>query len=111
SIAMLLEAGLPRGVTVDAIGDLAGFGAIMDAIRSLYEDARGYGTLVVEARIEKSFRVVSVQHCVRLSCSMIWLQRDTWRCGNPSSAITSIANTGCGRSPLRVWRVPYQMQP
>src|SRR5262249_45454430 len=48
SIAMLLEAGLPRGVAVDAIGDLAGFGAIMDAIRSLYEDARGYKTLVVD---------------------------------------------------------------
>jgi hypothetical protein len=45
---MLLEAGLPRGVTVDAIGDLAGFGAIMDAIRSLYEDARGYRTVVVD---------------------------------------------------------------
>ena len=48
SVAMLLEAGLPRGVTVDAIGELAGFGAIMDAIRGLYEDPRGYKTLVID---------------------------------------------------------------
>jgi hypothetical protein len=47
-VALLLERGLPRGVTVDAIGDLEGYGAIIDALRSLYTDPRGYQTLVID---------------------------------------------------------------
>jgi hypothetical protein len=47
-VAMLLERGLPRGVKLDAIGDLDGFGSILDALRSLYTDPRGYRTLVID---------------------------------------------------------------
>jgi hypothetical protein len=47
-VAMLLERGLPRGVKIDAIGDLEGYGAIIEALRSLYADPRGYQTLVVD---------------------------------------------------------------
>jgi hypothetical protein len=48
SIWMLLERGLPAGITVDAIGDLGTFGQVMDALRSLYADPSGYQTLVID---------------------------------------------------------------
>jgi hypothetical protein len=47
-VAMLFERGLPRGVTVDAIDDLATFDQTMDALRSLYADPSGYRTLVID---------------------------------------------------------------
>src|SRR5262249_14634147 len=47
-VAMLLERGLPAGITVDAIGDLGTFGQVMDALRSLYADPSGYQTLVID---------------------------------------------------------------
>jgi hypothetical protein len=48
SVAFLLERGLPRGVTVDTIEDVTGFGAVMDGIRALYADPLGYQTLIVD---------------------------------------------------------------
>jgi hypothetical protein len=45
---MLLERGLPRGVTMDAIDDLATFGNVIDALRELCRDPNGYETLVVD---------------------------------------------------------------
>jgi hypothetical protein len=47
-VAMLLERGLPSGVTLDAIDGLAAYGAVIDAIKSLYQDARGYQTLIID---------------------------------------------------------------
>lgn len=47
-LAMLLERGLPRGVRVDAIDGLGGYGAIIDALRALYADPHGYQTLVID---------------------------------------------------------------
>ena len=41
-VAMLLERGLPSGVTLDAIDGLGAYGAVIDAIKSLYQDAQGY---------------------------------------------------------------------
>jgi hypothetical protein len=47
-VAMLLERGLPAGVRVDAIDGLGTFGAVIDAIKSLYQDRQGYETLIVD---------------------------------------------------------------
>jgi AAA domain len=47
-VAMLLERGLPSGVTLDAIDGLAAYGAVIDAIKSLYQDAQGYQTLIID---------------------------------------------------------------
>jgi hypothetical protein len=45
---MLLERGLPRGVTMDAIADLGAFAAIVEAIRELYQNPQGKKVLVVD---------------------------------------------------------------
>ena len=47
-VAMLLERGLPRGVSVDAIADLATFGNVIEALRELCRDPNGYQTLVLD---------------------------------------------------------------
>ena len=47
-VAMLLERGLPRGVTVDAIDGLGGYSAVIDALRALCADPHGYQTLIID---------------------------------------------------------------
>jgi hypothetical protein len=47
-VALLLERGLPRGTTVDAIDGIASFEDVMAVIRELYADPRGYQTLIVD---------------------------------------------------------------
>jgi hypothetical protein len=47
-VAMLLERGLPRGVSVDAIDGLASYNDIVDALRELYRDPQGHETLVID---------------------------------------------------------------
>jgi hypothetical protein len=47
-LAMLLERGLPSGVKLDAIEGLGAYGAIIETIRELYQDPRGYETLVID---------------------------------------------------------------
>src|SRR5690242_13302322 len=41
-VAMLLERGLPRGVSVDAIDGLGSYDNVVEALRELYRDPRGY---------------------------------------------------------------------
>ena len=45
---LALEHGLPAGVKVDAIDDMGTFRAVMDAMRELHQDARGYETLIID---------------------------------------------------------------
>ena len=40
-VAMLLERGLPRGVSVDAIDGLASYNDVLEALRALYQDPQG----------------------------------------------------------------------
>lgn len=47
-VAMLFERGLPSGVKLDAIDGLAAYGAVIDAIKSLYQDAQGYRSLIID---------------------------------------------------------------
>jgi AAA domain len=47
-IALLLERGIPAGVTVDAIDGLSSFGAVIDAIRELYTSPQTYESLIVD---------------------------------------------------------------
>jgi hypothetical protein len=47
-IAMLLEPGLPRGVQVDAIDDLASYEAVIEGLRELVRDPMGYRTLIID---------------------------------------------------------------
>jgi AAA domain len=47
-VSMLLERGLPSGVRLDAIDGLAAYGAVIDAIKSLYQDAQGYQSLIID---------------------------------------------------------------
>jgi hypothetical protein len=47
-VALLLERGLPRGVTVDAIEEVNSYNEVITTLRQLIEDARGYETLVID---------------------------------------------------------------
>jgi AAA domain len=47
-LALLLERGLPRGVTIDAVGGLVDFEAVMAALREIYAEPGGYQTLVID---------------------------------------------------------------
>jgi hypothetical protein len=48
AVWMLIERGLPTGVTVDAISDLTTFSQVMEALRALYVDPGEYRTLVID---------------------------------------------------------------
>jgi hypothetical protein len=47
-VAMLLERGLPRGVSVDAIDGLSTYANVLEAMRDLCRDPNGYQTLVID---------------------------------------------------------------
>ena len=47
-VAMLLERGLPRGVSVDAIDGLGSYDNVVEALRELYRDSQGYQTLIID---------------------------------------------------------------
>jgi hypothetical protein len=47
-LGMLLERGLPSGVNLDAVDGLDAYGAVIDTIRELYQDRRGYQTLIID---------------------------------------------------------------
>jgi len=47
-VAMLLERGLPRGVTIDAIDGLGTYANVIETLRELCRDPNGYQTLVVD---------------------------------------------------------------
>ena len=47
-LAILLELGLPRGVSVDAVEDVHSFDAVMAALRDIYTAPREYGTLIID---------------------------------------------------------------
>jgi hypothetical protein len=48
AIALLLERGLPRGVSVDAIEDVRSFEAVMTALREIYAAPGEYRTLLID---------------------------------------------------------------
>jgi AAA domain len=45
---MLLERGIPRGVTVDTISGLDTFGSVLDALRDIYANGTPHNTLVID---------------------------------------------------------------
>ena len=47
-LALLLERGLPRGASVDAVEDINSYDDVIATLRKLIEDARGYKTLVID---------------------------------------------------------------
>jgi len=47
-LALLLERGLPKGVTIDAVEDVTSFDNILAVLRDLYADARGYQSLIID---------------------------------------------------------------
>jgi AAA domain len=47
-VAMLLERGLPKGVTVDAFDDINSFQDVIAALRDLYTDPNGYQSLIID---------------------------------------------------------------
>jgi hypothetical protein len=47
-LALLLERGLPRGASVDAVEDINTYDDVIAALRALIDDARGYKTLVID---------------------------------------------------------------
>lgn len=47
-VAMLLERGVPAGVSIDAIDGLAAYGGVLDAIRELYANPQGYQSLIID---------------------------------------------------------------
>jgi hypothetical protein len=47
-VAVLLERGLPRGIVVDAVEGVSSHDGVLETLRELYSDPRGYRTLVVD---------------------------------------------------------------
>jgi hypothetical protein len=47
-LAMLLELGLPRGVSVDAVVDIHSFDAVMAALRDIYTAPGDYRSLIID---------------------------------------------------------------
>src|ERR1043165_5042663 len=47
-VALLLERGLPKGVTLDAVEGVGSFEGVMTALRDLYTDAHGYQSLIID---------------------------------------------------------------
>jgi hypothetical protein len=47
-VALLLERGLPRGVTVDAVDGVGTYEHVIESLRELIRDPRGYQTLIVD---------------------------------------------------------------
>lgn len=47
-VALLLERGLPKGVTVDAVEDINSFEAVLGVLRDIYADAHGYQSLIID---------------------------------------------------------------
>jgi hypothetical protein len=47
-VAMLLERGLPRGVSIDAIDGIASYGDVIEALRDLVRDPLDYKTLIID---------------------------------------------------------------
>jgi hypothetical protein len=48
ALAFLLERGLPRGISVDAVEDINSFDAIMGALRDIYNDPGEYKSLIID---------------------------------------------------------------
>jgi AAA domain len=63
TVAMLLERGLPKGVTIDAIEGLNSFDDILAALRDLYSDPHGYQSLVIDT--VDSLEALVVDHTCR----------------------------------------------
>ena len=47
-LAFLLEWGLPKGITVDAVEDINSFENVLGGLRDLWTDRRGYETLIID---------------------------------------------------------------
>ena len=47
-LALLLEHGLPRGLSVDAVEDIHSFDAVMAALRNIYTAPGGYASLIID---------------------------------------------------------------
>jgi hypothetical protein len=47
-LAFLLERGLPRGVSVDAVEDVASFDAVMAALRDIFADPGEYRSVIID---------------------------------------------------------------
>jgi hypothetical protein len=47
-VALLLEWGLPKGVTVDAVEGVKTFEDVLSALRDLYADAQAYQSLIID---------------------------------------------------------------
>ncbi len=47
-LALLIEHGLPRGVAVDAVKDVASFAAVMAALRDVYTNPLNYKSLLID---------------------------------------------------------------
>jgi hypothetical protein len=47
-LALLLERGLPKGISIDAVDDINSFDDVLAALRGLYADPHGYRTLIID---------------------------------------------------------------
>src|SRR5262249_50475992 len=47
-LALLLERGLPKGTSIDAVEDAGTFDQVMNALRAIYNDPGQYATLVID---------------------------------------------------------------
>jgi AAA domain len=63
-IALLLERGIPKGVTVDAVEDIKSFEDVLGVCRSLYADQQGYQTLVIDT-VDALESLIIEHTCIR----------------------------------------------
>jgi hypothetical protein len=62
-VALLLERGLPKGVTIDAVEDVNSFDDVLAMLRELYADPRGYLSLIIDT--VDSLEALIIDHVCR----------------------------------------------
>jgi hypothetical protein len=62
-VALLLERGLPKGVTIDAIEGVASFDDVLGVLRDLYTDHHGYRSLIIDTM--DSLEALLIEHVCR----------------------------------------------
>lgn len=62
-LALLIEQGLPRGVSVDAVDGVDSFEGVLNALRDIYADPQGYESLIVDTvdALKSSFARIYVR--------------------------------------------------
>ena len=76
-VAVLLERGLPRGIVVDAVEGVSSHDGVLETLRELYSDPRGYRTLIIDTL--DSLEGLLIEACVTRTTGRTSRRRATAR--------------------------------